>query len=144
MNNKESGEIHFIELLDSIGPNIQAIIFLSKEKLTREIPYFNELNYLFDGLISTSLYRNEKSSDDFYATSAEHFQMFATQNFNQNLYLIHFLLTDDIEKKLEAIMQFVDGNKKDKDFFVINLTEFNLKALLAKKYPNKNFIFNRP
>lgn len=126
--------------LDQFTPDIIGIFWMSPESLSRSLPYFSELNYLFDGLISEFLFEREKESEKAH--------IFFTQNFGQKFFLAHIntkgqtksQIAGDIDEQISLITQSKEDKREDcKTILIFDLTSDLWMNELQKRYSQFEF-----
>lgn len=128
-------------ILDLVSPYVFGILWVTKSELKRELPAFNELNYLFDGLISQYLY-----GSDTHHPKKTH--MFFTLNFAQKLCLVHIesqnMKNHELMLLLKEEIKIMTGGHELKapknELLLLNQTEHNLVAGLSEAFPQFSVI----
>jgi hypothetical protein len=124
--------------LDQFTPEIIGLFWMTPESLSRSLPFFSELNYLFDGLISEFLFEREKESEQAH--------IFFTQNFGQKFFLAHIntkgqtksQIAGDIDEQISLITQ----NKEDRrTILIFDLTSDQWINEMQKRY--SQFVFKK-
>ena len=126
-------------VIDLFTPDILGVLWITTEELSRDLLGFDELNYLFDGLISQYLYGQQKLGVEINIHKSN---IFFTKNFNQNIFLTHFELNNNLENAINDQMTLVIENKNSerKKIIVFNQTDSKLSSDLFKRYPQFEFI----
>lgn len=84
------------ELLKSITQDVAGIIWISAEPLSKDTLYFNELDYLLDGLISRKII---KDSEFTQSTS-----LLLSKSFGELFFIIHTCQSDvQLQSELDLI-----------------------------------------
>jgi hypothetical protein len=123
---------HFQTILDLISPDVEAIFWMTEEKLNRELKYFDEINYLFDGLISETLFDEEKK--------VETNLIFFTKNFGHDLKLFHLHGKDIQSGTIDELLATVKKQENKKPTIVIlNSTQKKWEDELPKRYHQFQF-----
>ena len=121
-------------VLDQFTPDILGVIWITNEELSRELFGFDEFNYLFDGLISQYLYGQELAH---LGINSKRSNLFFTKNFNQNIFLIHLQIQNDISSLSEEHVTMIQKKKK---ILLLNKTPKNWGSDFQKHYPQFDFI----
>ena len=126
-------------VIDLFTPDILGVLWITSEELSRDLLGFDELNYLFDGLISQYLYGQQKLGVEINIHKSN---IFFTKNFNQNIFLTHIEFNDNLENAINNQMTLVIENKNGErnKIIVLNQTESKLSSDLFKSYPQFEFI----
>ena len=129
-----------LSILDQFTPHILGVFWFTNEDLGRELSGFDDLNYLFDGLISQYIYGKEKA--------IRHAHIFFTKNFNEKIFLTH-LKTQELNKaqvmaNIHDHIILIEGSKKDleekrKTILVLDKTHHEFILELKKNYPHFEF-----
>jgi len=114
-------------ILDQITSQIRGIVWLTSKPLAALPKHFEDLDYLFDGIISKKISQ--------YEVSEQHFEknLFSGKSFEKDLLLIQLWGIDStkLNKELLEALALVPG--KDDGSKIIVLGEE------ASKFPEKNF-----
>lgn len=125
-------------ILDQFNPEVLGVFWLTRDELNRDLIGFDELNYLFDGLISQYLYGLTEKK-------AEHAHIFFSENFKARIFLAH-LKTKDITKSQiaseidEHLALIPPSENHRKKILVFDKTEHNWINELKKRYPQYDFL----
>src|SRR5690606_14326236 len=108
---------------------IRAILWLSEKPLTSDLPHFNELDYLFDGLLSHHVKLRKNITE--YEKN-----IFSGRSFNRDLLLIQLAGKDKtkIEKDLEQTLALIPGKGEHPHVLVCGdqAKNFNLNSFKKK------------
>ena len=126
-------------VIDLFTPDILGVLWITSEELSRDLLGFDELNYLFDGLISQYLYGQQKLGVELNIHKSN---IFFTKNFNHNLFLTHIEFNENLDKAINDQMALVVANKNSerKKIIIFNQTESKLSSDLNNRYPQFEFI----
>ncbi len=124
-------------LIDQVTPEIIGIFWLTTQPLDRSLQGFDQLNYLFDGLLSQFLFGEnvvEKRANIFF-----------TDNFSKTLFLAHLKIegaskseiSGDIDEQIALIQANMQGRTK---ILVIQDTKVDWMSDLTKRYDQFNFV----
>lgn len=126
------------KILDQFTPDILGLFWISPDSFSSTMPSFDEINYLFDGLISEFLFKRVKESDQAH--------IFFTQNFGQKFFLGQISakgqtksqIAGDIDEQISLITQ----NKEDRrTILIFDLTSDQWMNELQKRY--SQFVFKK-
>lgn len=114
---------HFHQFISQIDKDIKGIIWLTSGPIKSHLPYFSELNYLFDGLISHSLkeFPNNQTG------------IFFTNNFNEKFFLIHFDYQNGFDQINEKLNQILIS--KESKIAIIHSSPV-LEKMILKDFPS--------
>lgn len=126
-----------LSILDQFTPDVLGIFWITNEDLSRELCSFDDLNYLFDGLISQYIYGQE-------TTSAKHAHIFFTENFNAKIFLAHLCtrhltksqIAGDIDEQIALIQAAKNENKI---ILILDKTQGQWHSEIKKRYPQFEF-----
>jgi hypothetical protein len=125
-------------IIDQFVPDILGIFWITDKELSRDLTGFDEFNYLFDGLISQSLYGQEGNTS---AVNLEKPNFFFNYNFNQKIFLAHIKMNNEIYGILDEHIAIVQENKRtdSKKILLYNITPKDVSGHLLKRYPQFEF-----
>ncbi len=86
------------KILDQISSDAAGVIWISEGPIDLKVDFFDEFNYLFDGLLSQFLKNNDKHTD--LALNSFH-----TTNFGKSLFLVHINTLKLDKKKVSELLQ---------------------------------------
>ncbi len=124
-------------LADMVTPEIIGLFWITPAPLSRELASFDQLNYLFDGLLSQMIYGE--------SSSRSRANIFFTDNFNQTLFLAH-LNTEgssksEIAGEIDEQVALIQSNANDRrKVLVISSSHADWTAELSKRYSQFEFI----
>lgn len=124
-------------LVDLVTPETIGLFWITNSSLNRELKGFEEINYLFDGLISQFLFGQsvvEKRANIFF-----------TDNFSKTLFLAHITaegaskseIAGDIDEQVALIQSNMQGRIK---ILILQDTTHDWAAELSKRYDQFTFI----
>lgn len=124
-------------ILDQFTPEVLGLFWLTKEDLNRDLPGFEQFNYLFDGLISQYLYGSLEIQSD------KHAHIFFTENFHNRIFLAHLKskdltksqLASDIDEQIALVPKSADR----KIILVLDKTDHGWLVELKKRYSQFDF-----
>jgi hypothetical protein len=128
-------------ILDQFTPHILGLFWFTNDKLGRELPGFDDLNYLFDGLISQYIYGNEEISES-------HIHIFFTENFKQKIFISHVktqnLAKSQIAGEIDEHIALISAGHKSseearKKILVLDQSGEWISEL-KKRYPQFEFL----
>lgn len=92
-------------MLSKVNSEVRGIVWLTDKPLSEFPTHFNELDYLFDGLIAEHVDKYPHQSNGIEKN------IFVGQSFNRDLILIQLCSNDKsmIEKELEQLLKLVPG-----------------------------------
>lgn len=133
MSNKEAAKT----LTDLATPEIVGIFWITTRGLDRSLEGFDQLNYLFDGLLSQFLYGEEVTS--------RRANLFFTDNFNKSLFLAHIKTEgaskSEISGEIDEQVALIQSHASDRNkILVIQDTDHNWLNELDKRYSQFKFI----
>ncbi len=109
-----------------LSPDISGLFWFTTT--LKESSCFNNLDYIFDGLLSLN---NPKDEDP---------SLFFTENFTNKIFLYHFPSIEAGNHFQRAFEIISKNNLETRKFIVINETQKNWTETLSKKYSNFTFI----
>lgn len=124
-------------LADMVTPEIIGLFWITAAPLSRELSSFDQLNYLFDGLLSQMIYGE--------SSSKSRANIFFTDNFNQTLFLAH-LNTEgssksEISGEIDEQVALIQSNAvQRKKVLVLNSDKVDWVSELSKRYSQFEFI----
>ncbi len=123
------------EIIDQFTPDVVGIFWITKQVLNRDLKGFDELNYLFDGLISQYLYGQLDEKH------LERKNTFFTHNFNKLLFLAHTQENAQTKQQLIEHMNILRYNQTEerRKILVLDESELTIQKSLQDQYPQ--FIF---
>lgn len=120
-------------ILDLVNNQTKTIFYFTDSSLTRNIPGFKDLNYIFDGLISQVI--SESTMD-----INKHSQVFMTNSFNNQLCLIHFNAKSIQSSDLDEQIAFLTSMRsQENEILVLDATKLNWCEKLSKRYTQYKF-----
>lgn len=124
------------KVVDQFTPEILGVFWITDEELSRDLLGFDELNYIFDGLISQYLYGQKEVITDLDKTN-----IFFSKNFDQKLFLAHIKMHSGIAGILDEHIALIQENKNSerKKILLFNTTGKDLGSDLVKRYPHFDF-----
>jgi hypothetical protein len=129
-------------LLDQFLPKVLGLFWFTAEDLGRDLAGFDDINYLFDGLISQFIYGKEEE------TTAKHTHIFFTENFKERIFLTHMktqgLSKSQVAGEVDEHIALVGNHSKvvqsdRKTILILDTTADNWIAELKKRYPQFEF-----
>jgi hypothetical protein len=129
-------------ILDQFTPHILGMFWFTKEELGRDLLGFDDLNYLFDGLISQYIYGNEKTIDS-------HVHIFFTENFRQKIFISHVktegLTKSQISGEIDEHIALISAAHKNveetrKKILVFDQSGLEWTLELKKRYSQFEFL----
>ncbi len=122
-------------IIDQFTPEILGIFWITNEELNRNLPGFNEFNYLFDGLVSQYLYGQSEAQTKLSSN------IFFTKNFDQKIFLAHIKNDHDLAGILDEQIALIQENSDSrKKIIIFNATETNWVSNLSRRYPKFDFL----
>lgn len=123
-------------LIDLVTPEVMGVFWITKSPLRRSLAGFDQLNYLFDGLISQFVASEE--------VSEKRANIFFTENFNQTIFLAHLNISgishSEIAGEIDEQIALIQANAKGrKRLLVIQDSDSDWDQQLNKRYPQFNF-----
>ncbi len=116
-------------MLDQVLEKTLGIIWITRENLGSELPFFEELNYLSNNLLIKNK-RNYHPTKNFYLTSS----------FNKPFFIAHLLerekLKDDLLNVLEMTKEIAEAGK---EVLVLSSDE-KILSFLSKKSSSLSFV----
>ena len=116
-------------LLEKVTHEVRAILWISENPLSSDLKFFNELDYLFDGLLSHHLKLRTETTD--YEKN-----IFSGRSFNRDLLLIQLYGKDKqkLEKDLEQSLALIPGRTEHPHVLVCGeqAKNFNLNTYKKK------------
>lgn len=140
-NLMENKTEHQPSILDQFTPKVLGVLWFTNEELSSGLLGFDDLNYLFDGLISQYIYSQDKGD-------VRPAHIFFTKNFNEKIFLTHLktlnLNKDKIVENIHENMVLIEGNHKEtnqdrKQILVFDKTNYHLTEELKRSYPHFEF-----
>lgn len=133
MPNKEAAKT----LRDLATPEIVGIFWITSHSLDRTLDGFDQLNYLFDGLLSQFLYGEEVTS--------RRANLFFTENFNKSLFLAHIKTEgasrSEISGEIDEQVALIQSNASERNkILVIQETDHDWLPDLTKRYSQFQFL----
>lgn len=124
-------------LTDLVTPEIVGIFWITTKPLDRSLRGFDQLNYLFDGLLSQFLYGEEKADS--------RANLFFTDNFNKSFFLAHIKTQgaspSEISGEIDEQVALIQSNALNRNkVLVIQDTDFNWLPDLNKRYSQFQFL----
>ncbi len=124
-------------LLDHVTPEVIGIFWLTSKPLDRALLGFDQLNYLFDGLLSQFIY-GENITD-------KRSNIFFTDNYSKTLFLAHIKtegaspseLSGDIDEQIALVQSNIQGRF---NILVVQDTTNDWLKELQKRYDQFTFI----
>lgn len=122
----------FKSVLDQFVPDVLGCFWVSDKGLARDLPGFDEFNYLFDGLLS-----------QYISTSTAELpraNIFFAQNFDKKVFLSHIKNEGDISGHLdEQIAIIKNSHETRKKVLVFNQSSKDWLSELKKRYSQFDF-----
>jgi len=115
------------EILKNVGPQCHAILWISEETFSDSLPFFSELDYLFDGLLGLQA-KHENNSEHGHGP----FHYFSSKNFGNPLSLGH--ISSKNKNWKNCVIQFnqLQINKNELDECVLVILPKN--SSIAKEF----------
>lgn len=113
-----------------LTPDISGIFWFTEENINQRPGNFNDLDYIFDGLLSKNLSDKEGTLPS----------LFFTKSFSKKVFLYHFpkeVNVDFFPKSFEIISK---NNLETRKFLVIDETKKDWISFLKKKHSNYTFL----
>ncbi len=133
--------LHLVNFIDQFTPEILGAIWITEEDLGSDLIGFDELNYLFDGLISQYLYGKAGIDEDKHL---ERPNTFFTSNFKLKLCLVHVKIQNIQAGLLDdqmVLFNETDTESTRNKILIINSTSSSHWGTdLQKRYPQFQFI----
>jgi hypothetical protein len=128
-------------ILDQFTPQILGMFWFTNDKLRRELPGFDDLNYIFDGLISQYIYGNEQITDS-------HIHIFFTENFKQKIFISHVKtqglaksqISGEIDEHIALISAGHKNNEETRKKIIVFDQSGDWITELKKRYPQFEFL----
>jgi hypothetical protein len=129
-------------ILDQFTPHVLGMFWFTQEELGRDLLGFDDLNYLFDGLISQYIYGNEKTIDS-------HINIFFTENFRQRIFISHLktqgLAKSQISGEIDEHIALISAANKSvevtrKKILVFDQSGLEWTTELKKRFPQFEFL----
>ncbi len=122
-------------VIDQFTPDVRGVLWITQEELSQTLLGFDELNYLFDGLLSQFIYGQVVNQVLLNAN------IFFTQNFNQTLFLAHIKVNINIKSNIdEQLALLAESSNKNNKIIVYDTTDKIRIAELTERYPRFDFI----
>jgi hypothetical protein len=126
-----------VTILDQFTPQVLGVFWITRDELNRDLPGFDNFNYLFDGLISQYLYGQEDHQE-------KHAHIFFTENFQDRIFLAHLkakeLTKSQIAGDIDEQIALIQSTKSEKKIIlVMDSTEHEWPSELKKRYPQFEF-----
>ena len=127
------------ELLDSFTPEFLGIVWVTSGPISRERRYFNEVNYLLDGLLLNSFEVEPNKNEN-------HFELFVGKNFGRDFFLAHMVYEDQFPfQKIDKFYQIIRAHiqtERRKTILLGETSKLNLKDWdkLKRRFNNLEFV----
>jgi hypothetical protein len=123
------------EILNLVDQNIRAILWLTEDALSNKTLGFNELNYLFDGLISDFLVAHPNKE-------LNSIQSFFSKSFGNDICLVHISGNEISSGTIDEQIAFIKTHlNQSSDVVVLNFTNKDWESELKKRYSQLHFKF---
>lgn len=123
---------------DQFTPEVLGVFWITNEKLSLDLMGFDEFNYLFDGLISQTIYGQK---DITIGHANDRSNVFFTKNFDQNLFLVHLESNSDMNSIIDDQIALIQDNQgtSQKKILILNKTQKDWIPELQKRYSKFQF-----
>ncbi|MFA6236498.1 MAG: hypothetical protein WC635_04140 [Bacteriovorax sp.] len=123
-------------VVDQFTPDILGLFWITEDELSRDLPGFDEFNYLFDGLISQYLYGQMVTEKKPLPRA----NIFFTKNFNKKLFLAHIKQDGDVAGALDEQVALIQENTGErKKILIYSQNDRKWIVELKKRYPKFDF-----
>ncbi len=123
------------QICDKIGPEITGVIWFGQEEFAQGIEYFDEFNYLLDGLLVENVRTNHQQKGMHLFASSQFGHPFFVNYHNQKRY--------DYSELKEALQIATQMTGLKNNILILGAEELISKDMnkLKKAYPDSEFSF---